>query len=34
MKKLLIILCLVFFGSFSYSHEVSTDKCYTDPNGI
>ena len=34
MKNLLTILCLVFFGSFSYSHEVLTDKCYTDPNGI
>ena len=34
MKNLFPILCLVFFGSYSYSHEVSTDKCYTDPDGI
>ena len=34
MKNLFPILCLVFFSSYSYSHEVSTDKCYTDPDGI
>ena len=34
MKQLLTILCLTLVSSYSYSHEVSTDKCYQYTDGI